>query len=430
MSYQKIAGFVHLITHSIERKKVDIEFIFTAGGSWFEDDQDRGKKHLMEHCIASRTKDLDFQEFQDYQFKENIAVNAYTGPTTMGLEATGHVEDLEKMLDLMLEMSFLPTFDQMILDQEKEIVLREISERRGDPNYRLHYDVMNQIFEPNSYETHETLGDKDLVAQTTLADFNKLITQNLTNSNLIIGISGGGKELDLELINSKLKAILSQKSELTISQILNPKDKLALDFEIPTKFKEFSNKAVIHDLAHAHVELNLYVPIPINFSNKPALKIFEELFFKFYGKVYDRLRNELGLIYAMHSSFQVNLQHLYINLACEIKHLQIIVGEVELVFSDFNKYFDENKFQQFKNILRKKIDLTKDVSGSEFEYTKTSLTNFNEIENLDGFLSRLQKVTKEDIKEIYNLISKGLKSKKIIAVSNQKEVSKIVKEIN
>lgn len=191
MIYEKINERIHILHYPLERFRFEIELILHCGGSVFEKEQNRGQKHLLEHCIASRTKDLDFQALKDFQFASNVSLNAYTGPVTMGLTATGHRDDLQKVLAILWEMLNKPTFEQSILDREKEIVLREISERRGDPAYELHYFVQNQIFTKDSIENHEVLGDPDKVATTTILDFQNLHSQSLEDSQIIIQIGGG-----------------------------------------------------------------------------------------------------------------------------------------------------------------------------------------------------------------------------------------------
>ena len=84
-----------------------------------------------------------------------------------------------------------PVLLQADLDREKEIVLREISERSGDPNYVLYYDTLKQIFTSDSLDNNQVLGLAEEVATTTVADFTRIYQQILTDSHLIFKISGG-----------------------------------------------------------------------------------------------------------------------------------------------------------------------------------------------------------------------------------------------
>ncbi len=418
MDYIKKTDTIHILSQPLDRKKVEIEVIYTSGGSWFEDEADRGKKHLLEHCIASRTKDLSFQELKDYEYRENVMLNAYTQPITMGLTASGHHSDFHKMVDLLLEMAFKPTFEQGILDKEKEIVLREISERRGEPGYRLHFDTMKEIFTENSYSNHEVLGDSDRVAETTLADFTKLHLQNLEKSNIIVMISGGG--IDLNYLNQKLDEYIAKLPELKSEKVKTP-----INFQAKNTFKDFTYLPVIHELAHSHAELNTFLPCKIDFENKPVLQVFENLFLKYGGVLYDRLRDELGLVYGLQSNFDYNLQVLDIYLSCEIQYIETIVNEIKAVFSDFEKHFNITKFDEFKNIIKKKLDISQDTLGASTNFTLSMLRIYGTPENYDDYAERLLKVTEKDIREVYDYIQSNLKNIKIVVVSKDAEIEKI-----
>ena len=419
MIYKKIGEFIHLILNPLPRKQTVLEFIYTSGGSWFENDLDRGKKHLLEHCIVSRTKDLDFQGFTDYQFAQNIAVNAYTGPLTMGLTFQGHRDDSVKMLDLMMEVAFNPTFDANILKQEKEIVLREISERRGEPSYRLHFSNMNKIYQKNSYETHEVLGESKLVEQTTLEDFNQLMVENLTKSHLIINLAGGFDAVEIEF---RINEILVANKTL---EKINPSLKDNINYHPGTKFNEFSFLPIVDELAHQHGEVSVFIPCKIDFENRPILAVFEELFLKYHGVLYDKLRNKLGLVYSMNSSFEISSQMLNINFATEIGNIEKCLEIVTETFCDFEKTFKPKKLEELKNVLVKKMEIGSDALTANLYFCQNSLMDYGIFEDYAGFLNRLENVNSEDVKSLYNLITEGLATKKVVIVSKDKAIEEL-----
>lgn len=420
MIYKKIGDFIHLLLQPLNRKQSALEFIYTSGGSWFENKNDRGKKHLLEHCIVARTKDMDFQAFQDYQFAQNISVNAYTAPLTMGLSFFGHYSDTLTMLDLMDEVAFSPTFDQKILDQEKEIVLREIAERSGEPSYRLHFANMNKIFKKNSYNNHQVLGDSDLVSQTTISDFEKLLAENLSTSHLIINVAGGGFEA--QQIEDKVNQMVSGAK---FKQIIDFKAKHTIDYHPGSEFNEFSFLPIVNKLAHDHNEITIYIPCQISFANKPFLDIFEDLFLKYHGVLYDNLRNKLGLIYSMGSSFEISQQMLVINFATELKNTHKCLEVVEETFSDFEKMFNLKRFHELRSVLTKKTEMSSDTLTSNLYFSQNSLLDFGVFEDLHGFLNRLNATTASDIKSIYDQIQGNFKNKKIVIVSKNKEIENL-----
>lgn len=417
MIYKKIGEYVHLLLDPLSRKQSVLEFIYTSGGSWFEKSEDRGKKHLLEHCIVARTKDLDFQAFKDYQFAQNINVNAYTGSMIMGLDFHGHYSDTLEMLNLMTEVAFKPTFDEQILAQEKEIVLREISERRGEPSYKLHFDKMKQIFVPDSYDTHQVLGDPDLVSQTTTADFEKLMSENLQTSHLIINMAGGGFEAD------KIEEILQEKLlKNDLITDFKPALKHKIDYQPGSQFQDFSFLPIVHKLAHEHAEVTLFIPCSVNFENRAISEIFSDLFLKWHGVLYDTLRNKLGLIYSMSGSFKISQQMLVIDFATEIENVQKCLEAIYEILSDFEKVFNLKKFEELKHVLNKKMEISSDNLTTSLYFSQNSLMDYGIFEDLSDYLKRLMLCSPDDIRNMFNQLKSNLQHKKVVIVSKNSKI--------
>jgi predicted Zn-dependent peptidase len=408
--YEKVGTKIHLIWNKEKRQKFEAEFIYSAGGSWFEKSQDRGKKHLLEHCIVSRTADMNFEKFKDYQFKENIFFNAYTAPVVMGLNAQCHNSNALETLEIVLQMGASPVFDEQILEQEKQIVLREITERRGEPAYKLHFEIAKAVFSPQSLENHEVLGDSKMVEQTSTEDFYNLQNQNLDQSHLLVCLNGGN-DLDFGRIKTLLKTENEPKYEINY----NPKN----------IFQDFSIKAVVSKYAHEQSEVHLYIPFDINFENKPILKIFSSLFLSFYGIIYDRLRNQLGLIYSLYANFDPDFQALYISFSCELESINKIYDEIQKLFSNFEKVFNVKKLEDLKSTLKKQILISSDNLSNQTQFITNSLLNYGEPETYKTYLKKLEQVSHQDIKKVYNLLGLNLKNKKMIISSQRSEADKI-----
>jgi predicted Zn-dependent peptidase len=423
MKYTQITPYIHVLTQPLDRQKVEIETILSSGGSWFEKSNDRGKKHLMEHCIIARTKDMNFQQLKDYAFRENLYLNAYTGPMTMGFEGSSHHTDFYKLTDLLLETTLTPTFDQQDLDREKEIVLREISERSGDPAYKLHFDTMNQVYSKGSIENHQVIGDSKLVSQTTLTDFKLLHEENLQQSHLLISASGGG--IDAKYLENKVREFLSQTNNPFIQKLVTDNGRNAIDFYPSSHFQDFHYLPYIHELAHEHAEVSIFMPCEVSFENRPSLQIFQNLFLKYGGVLYDTLRDELGLVYGLYSQFNKDLQILTIQLSCEAQYIQTILQEIDKVFSDFETYFNPTKFDEFKNILKKREDIAQDTLGATVNHTVNTLRTYGVAETYEEYSKRMDAISPEEIKGIYNNIQNGLTKKRVLAVSKNKEIKTI-----
>jgi predicted Zn-dependent peptidase len=423
MPYTQITPFIHLITNPCDRKKLQIEVVMTSAGSIHEQPNDRGKKHLMEHCIATRSSKMEMQEFKDWQSRENIMINAYTSPMRLAVNASTHFSKFDPTMDICLEMIFAPTFDQPVLDQEKEIVLREISQRSGEPEYITYYYTMDSIFTENSLMRHRTLGDSAMVAQTTVEDLQRLHKQNLENSHIIIKASGGG--ISEKYIIDKVNRWLEQKQVGTIVDILNTETKLAVDFYPENSLKEFQYMPVVHELAHTHCDLTVFIPCTVDVTNKAARKIFDELYLQFFGKLYHRLRDEKGYIYSMYSEFSDDLQNLEINLSCEVVYIQNILDEIKDIFGDFDKYYDDKKFNEFKDSVKIKLDIANDNLSALPSFVQKNLTDYGVVMTFEDYERQLDDVTTEDIKSIYESLKSNMDKAQIVAVSKDGNIESL-----
>ncbi len=414
MQYIQLTKGVHLLLQPADRNRIDLEFTYSSGGGWFEQTGDKGKRHLLEHCLVSSTQTMNFAKVKDYCFANEIDLNAYTSNLTMSLVASCHKDDFGKIFDLLAEFFFNPSFRQEDLDREKEIVLREISERTGDPNYILYYDTLKQVFTEDSLINNQVIGLAEDVANTTLEDFYRLHRQILNDSHLILKFSGGGFEVDTVI------AKVSQKMKQTPNLPAEPAQKLG--FLPNNTFKEFTNLPYTHPLGHEHAEVTVFIPCSVNFENRPSQAVFEQLYLKYGGILYDRLRDELGLVYGISGGFRQTIQSLEIELACEIRHIKQILEEIYKTFGDFEKNFKSEKFNQMKDKIRKQKDMSTDNPKFFVDFAENRMLNFGLVEQYEDYSRRLESVDQESIKNLYDQIKQGLPFRKVLVVSKDEKI--------
>jgi len=205
---------------------------------------------------------------------------------------------------------------------------------------------------------------------------------------------------------------------------------LPINYQPKNEFQDFDYKAIVHRLAHEHAEIYVFLSCPISFENRATIHIFENLFLKYGGILYDRLRDELGLVYGIQSSFEQDLQVCQIYLTCELEYIETILEEVQATFSDFDKYFLPQKLTDFKQIITKKTDISRDSLSAEVNFVSKTLLTFGRVENYDEYAQKLQKVSQSDIKEFYQEIQKNLAKQKVAIVSKNSKITEICDQIS
>lgn len=287
---------------------------------------------------------MDFQQFRDFQLKNYIFTNAFTSGHQMGVDASGHSSDFEVLYQILLEMAYKPAFDQSILTQEKEIVLREISERSGAPSYILDVWQKAQIFTEGSASNHQTLGLSEEVATTSFEDLVRLHNFQIDRSQTVIYACGGGfetqkvKDMTLEILNN---------SKYDLGGLSKSDTKLPINHKIKNQYLDFEHLNLVHHLAHEHCDVAISIPNPATLENAPLHQIFSELFLSFNGELYDLLRNKHGLVYSMSAGFYhyVDGGVFEIDLTTEKTKVEETFKVIKDFFSDFDKVFDHSKFE-------------------------------------------------------------------------------------
>ena len=406
-----------MVNSTPDRYKTEFNLQYTAGGAFFEKSGQRGVSHLLEHCILGRTKDKDFYQLKDYLFEKSIYNNAATGILGMYLTLSGHRADSQEMLDLLLEFAFEPTLAQDVLDREKEIVLREISERRGDPQYRLYYQMLNKVLKPDSRYLFEVLGNESEVKDSTLDTFHDLHRGMLERSHLILSISGGG--IDIDHITAKIEPLL---------KIIDQNKKtLDLNFEPGNQLLDFKYMPIVSELAHEHAELSIYLPCPVNLENRPVRYFLQALFLKLpEGVLYNRLRNELGWIYGLQSSFDQSTQTLNLELSCEIKYISKIVDEVKKLFSDFEAVYNDKKATVLREMTVKRQEMAQDEPQILVDFLVENLTEFGVPLAFSEYVKALAQIDKAQIQEVFEYIAQNMDKMRVVVTSNKPEIEDIV----
>lgn len=202
-----------------------------------------------------------------------------------------------------------------------------------------------------------------------------------------------------------------------LNKFLQNDKKLPINHSWPNKFLEFDYKAIQNPLAHTSCEMYFYIPYQVNFENRALIRIFSHLYLVYGGFLYDRLRDELGLIYSMDGYFDKDISSLVINLNCEKDDWGNIYLEIKKVFTNFDEYFKPQKFLDLKESMIKKQMLAKDRPESISSFINQTLRMYGTLEDYDSFLLRLKDVSEDQIKNMCQELTSSFSTSRLVLVS-------------
>lgn len=420
MNYSIILPGIHLITMPSERNACDIELIFTTGGSYFEDLHERGRTHLLEHCMVSRTEDYTYEQLKEYLFNQNIALNAYTSPLSLGIEGRSHQTNAIDLLKIVLNTALKPNYVQDDILREKDIVLRELAERSGDPQYQLHFDTQREVFDSTSIENHEVIGSPQCVSDAQINDLVDIHTTHMKKSHIVILISGGFDEAQLTNYIRDFVGTHTVLNSRTYDQLET------LNYHTVTRFiKDDAKQTVIHPLAHEHVEISCYIPANIQFETRGLRSIFQNLVLDFYGSLHQKLREEKGYIYSLQSHFALNAQRLIIQCSCKEEFVELIMEEITDHLLELTSLFDEAKFESYKSIISKKDEMLQDDPSYLVQHLYHTLRLYNTAEKHSDYIHHLRSITPKQYLEFCQSISDNVKQIKWVFVSKSPTIMRL-----
>lgn len=413
--YIKLAPNFHIILNPANRFRTELNLTYSSGGAYFEKDNQKGQTHLGEHCLVTQTKDLNKTELSRLVFEKDIYKNASTGVLTQDMTLSGHKDYVDEMLDLILNFAFEPKFSQDVLDQEKQIVLREIAQKKGDPSYKLWRLVRENIYKLGSKDLCEVSGKEDIVAATTVKDLEKIHQRILKESHFLLSVVGGNVEEE-KIIKAAEKYSKNLKSDQT-----HPIDQNAENL-----IQDFKYKPIVSELAHDHCVLTLGIPCKINYGNRPIREIFSELFFYFpEGILYKKLREELGLIYSVEHYYDESLQMLRITLVGEIGNVERLVAETVDILTNPEKYIKESEVSIIKNLYVKRQQVASDNPYHPVDFLVNTLMNYGIEQNYDEYLEEIKNLKFKNILDFGKELKDSLTNTKVIAVSKNSEIEKL-----
>lgn len=167
--------------------------IWIGTGSINENNQNNGISHFLEHMFFKGTKTRSAREIAEAFDSIGGQVNAFTSKEYTCYYAKILDEHADFALNVLADMFFHSTFDEVELSKEKNVVLEEIKMYEDTPD-----DIVHDLLSKATYEEHP-LGYPILGTEETLATFTgdtlrEYMDTYYTPENVVISIAGNISE--------------------------------------------------------------------------------------------------------------------------------------------------------------------------------------------------------------------------------------------
>lgn len=364
--------------------------IWVKTGSRYEDKNNNGISHFIEHMLFKGTEKRSAQEIAESFDSIGGNLNAFTSKEYTCYYAKVLDEHTEVGLDILSDMFFNSKFDEEELNRERNVVIEEIRMYEDTPDDQIHDLIAKSSFERNSLG-FPILGTEDVLKNITRDIIKDYMNEMYTIENTVITIAGNVPENIVDIIDQYFGSYNVKGSIKNInSAVFSPHEALK------TKQTEQAHIAfALPGLSLA--DENMYSLILLNniIGGSMSSRLFQEI------------REKRGLAYSVfsyHSSFQeTGLFSIYAGTAPrQIDEVVDIIQNILIEIKD--KGITDKEIAKGKEQLKGSLMLSLESTNSRMNRLGKNELLLGQHLSLDEVVKRINNVDPDSIQAIIDRV--------------------------
>ncbi len=280
---------LNVIVRETPGSKVATVQIWVKAGSVFEDENEGGITHLIEHMIFKGTPSRGPGRVAGEIEEAGGRINAYTSYENTVYHATLSARHWDKALEVLTDAVRHSIFDPEELAREQKVVLEEIGMRRDRPSTRLFQELMETAYTVHPYRL-PIIGTEESVSGFTRDDILAYMEKHYHPKNFTVVVVG---DVRVTPVLNKVAALLGDLSPSPFVQASLPQE------PVQEEPRFFSLEEDIN-------QTNMALALPTSrFDNPdtPVLDVISSLLgHGETSRLYHVLRNKKRLVYKIDAS--------------------------------------------------------------------------------------------------------------------------------
>lgn len=341
-------------------------------GSAFEKADQSGIAHFSEHLVFKGTQKRNAFDLKEPIERVGGTLNAFTGKENTVYFCRVPDSYSNVAIDILLDLVTDAAFPEDQFRLEQEVILEEINASQDDPVDTVYENFFRTVWNGSPY-SRPVLGTAESIMNMKLEDIKSFYRNNYTTSRMVFSVAGNfGDDIIPRL--ASLRASADEPSPKTVR--FDP-DKLI-------------TREIREDIQQIHLILGIEAPSRKN-PDYYAFQVLNTLLTSgMSSRLFHRIREELGLVYAIESDLIAypsgGVYFLYAATACD-KYKRLI----------------EELQNQFNHLISDGIRAEELAYGKERLMGKlllsTESTYTSMMRNLDNGIAHSRSVAIEEIEE-------------------------------
>lgn len=367
-------------------------------GSIYEDENQRGICHFIEHMLFKGTKSRNNEKLNEELESLGGEYNAYTDYTSTVYSISCLGEEIEKATELLGDMIVNSTFDKDELQREKGVILAEIRSSKDDLE-ELSFKRVYELGFNKSPLKYDIAGTERTVSSFSSEDLKDFYKKYYTPDNMIlVMVSSFSHE---QMKNIVMKNFKKWKG------VCEPKKEMLKEKNLPlikTTHKSYIEQSTITYL-YSLIDIKKEDELPLKILNHKLGDSANSILFR-------ELREKKGLAYDIYSNVDlgknVNIMNIFTSVGEDcIEESKEIIDKCIKDIKEKKIKFDENTLSVIKKIHKTAVISTLEDCGDLCSY---ALNQSLEGENLYELVNSMEKLDKIVPEDIYRVCDKLLNS--------------------
>ncbi|QOI97104.1 MAG: insulinase family protein [Flammeovirgaceae bacterium] len=365
-----------------EQQVVKLELIFHAG-RWYEDIP--GISYFTAHLLAKGTKTKTSKQIADTLESLGMHLEITPGFDFVSVSLFGLTKHFSEALETLVEICVRPCFPSDELDQFKSIFLQTLKINREKTSY-----LASTAFRKNLFGQNHPYGN-----EVDESHVNQILSEKLGSfhakhyKHFTAFITGRLSEALQASIIERLAQIPVQEVRLFSAQI-----------SVPGKGSVHIKKT---DSIQASLRLGKLV-ISRNHPDYPALVLANHAIGGYFGsRLMQRLREDKGLTYGIHSAIHPLIRHAYFIISADVskEHKNFATEEIKSTLQDFRTYpLEGTELQVVKNHFLGSLFTEINTPFAHTEKLKNIYLHQLESDYYQNLVIQIQKISAEKLAKI------------------------------
>ncbi|MGR4000973.1 MAG: insulinase family protein [Alphaproteobacteria bacterium] len=381
-------GMVVASDRMLEAESVTLG-LWVRVGAGHEREHENGLAHLLEHMIFKGTRKYDAREIVERIESVGGWINAATGRESTSFECKIPPSELERAVALLAEMFCVPRLAADDLESEREVVLQELGQAEDTPDDII-FDKFQAVAWPGHPMGRSILGSSESLRGFTATSLREFRNRHYRPSRVIWTAAG---QLDHEVFQATIeKSFAAAKPGSSATARLRGAPIYAPGFTGEDR-----------PLSQLHIVFGTRGLGRLD-DSWPALALLSQLLGGgMSSRLFQDLREEAGLAYAIHS-FLTSLkgEGLFgVYVGCEPARGEELVHRLVSHLNKIASHAPSDKECECARAqLRSSVLFSRERSEARMESLAHRLLTYGRARPLVEFLSALDAVTPEDVREV------------------------------